>query len=138
MKSNRSEPGKKAVEAHETSSVKVDVQTIKVFERQARRLMKKHPSLKGEIQTLVEKLEGNPTCGVSIGRQCYKIRLAIASKGRGKAGGARVITYFISDESIVYLLSIYDKSERGTITDSELERIMRWSGVLYFRSILHA
>ena len=124
MKSNRSEPGKKTVAAHETSSVKVDVQTIKVFERQARRLMKKHPSLKREIQTLVEELEKNPTCGIPIGRQCYKIRLAIESKRRGRAGGARVITYFVSDEFIVYLLSIYDKSERGTISDSELAELL--------------
>ena len=124
MKLNRSEPGKKAVEAHETSFVKVDVQTIKVFERQARRLMKKHPSLKGEIQTLVDELEKNPTCGVPIGRQCYKIRLAIASKRRGRVGGGRVITYFVSDESIVYLLSIYDKAEQATITDSELAELL--------------
>ena len=80
--------------------------------------------MKGEIQTLVEELERNPTCGVPIGRQCFKIRLAIASKRRGRAGGARVITYFISDESIVYLLSIYDKSEQAAITDSELAELL--------------
>jgi hypothetical protein len=86
--------------------------------------MKKYASLKEEIRGLVEELERNPTCGTPLGHQCYKIRLAIASKGKGKAGGARVITYFVSDESIVFLLSIYDKSEKTTMTDSELTKLL--------------
>ena len=73
---------------------------------------------------LVEKLEKNPTLGTPLGHQCYKIRLAVASKGKGKSGGARVITYLVSDESIVYLISIYDKSEQVTLTDSELIELM--------------
>src|SRR5215469_1929238 len=124
MKSNRSKPEKKKAEAREPSSMKIDVQTIKVFERQARRLMKKYPSLKEEILELVETLERNPTCGTPLGHQCYKIRLAIASKGKGRAGGARVITYFISDESTIYLLSIYDKSEKVSITGAELAALL--------------
>jgi mRNA-degrading endonuclease RelE of RelBE toxin-antitoxin system len=80
--------------------------------------------LKGEILSLTEELERNPTCGVPIGRQCYKIRLAVSSKGKGRAGGARVITYFISDESVVYLLSIYDKSKQVTVTGSELTELL--------------
>jgi mRNA-degrading endonuclease RelE of RelBE toxin-antitoxin system len=95
-----------------------------MFERQARRLMKKYPSLKEEIQTFVEQLERNPTCGTPLGHQCYKVRLAIASKGRGKSGGARVITYFLSEDSVVFLLSIDDKSEQIMITDSELAELL--------------
>jgi hypothetical protein len=86
--------------------------------------MKKYSSLKEEIRILAEELERNPTCGTPLGHQCYKIRLAIASKSKGKAGGARVITYFVSDESIVFLLSIYDKSEKVTITDGELTELL--------------
>jgi mRNA-degrading endonuclease RelE of RelBE toxin-antitoxin system len=104
--------------------VKIDVRTTKVFERQARRLMKKYSSLKEEIRKLAEVLAHNPTCGTPLGHQCYKIRLAIASKGKGKAGGARIITYFVADNSIVLLLSIYDKSEKITITDKELTELL--------------
>ena len=124
MRSNKSKPEKIVVEAHENSSVNFDVRTIKKFERQARRLVKKYPTLKKEIGVLVEKLEKNPTLGTPLGHQCYKIRLAIASKGKGKSGGARVITYFVSDESIVYLLSIYDKSEQVVLTDGELTELL--------------
>ena len=124
MKSNRSKPEKTVAEAHATSSGNFDVRTIKKFERQARRLVKKYPSLKEELGTLIEKLEKNPTLGTPLGYQCYKIRLAIASKGKGKSGGARVITYFISEESIVYLLTIYDKSEHLSLSDGELTELL--------------
>jgi hypothetical protein len=66
------------------------------------------------------QLEEDPTKGTSIGNNCQKIRLAIASKGKGKSGGASVITHAIFIENIVYLLSIYDKSEIENLTDKEI------------------
>lgn len=65
---------------------------ISAFERQIKKLSKKYPSLKFEYLNLVQSLEVNPNQGTPIGRKCFKIRLAIASKGKGKSGGARIIT----------------------------------------------
>ncbi|WP_316806809.1 type II toxin-antitoxin system RelE/ParE family toxin [Pedobacter agri] len=59
-----------------------------------------------------------------IGKSCYKIRIAISSKGKGKSGGARIITHFIITDSTVYLLSIYDKSEKDNITNKELIELL--------------
>ncbi|MGA9650395.1 type II toxin-antitoxin system RelE/ParE family toxin [Pedobacter sp.] len=53
-----------------------------------------------------------------------QIRIAIASKGKGKSGGARIITNFIVTDSTVYLLSIYDKSEKDNISDKELIELL--------------
>jgi len=50
--------------------------------------------------------------------------LAIRSKGKGKSGGARVITYLISEEQEIYLLTLYDKSEMNTIEDNTLKKII--------------
>jgi len=94
------------------------------FKREAKRLKKKHASLADEIEVLGEELRTNPTKGTPIGHSCFKIRLAIKSKGKGKSGGARVITYYYLHGNTVYLLSIYDKSERVTITDSELAELL--------------
>ena len=69
---------------------------------------------------LVENLEHSPKQGTSIGRNCFKICLSIKSKGKGKSGGARVITCFVLVEKSVYLLSIYDKSMKENITDKQL------------------
>ncbi|MFN8357482.1 MAG: hypothetical protein U0Y10_23695 [Spirosomataceae bacterium] len=55
------------------------------FSREAKRLLKKYPSLAQEIADLIQELAENPVQGTSIGRDCYKIRIAIKSKGKGKS-----------------------------------------------------
>jgi len=103
-----------------------NVQSIAVFEKQTKRLLKKYPSLKFELLQLVQSLKQNPEQGTSIGKSCFKIRIAIASKGKGKRGGARVITNFIITDNTVYLLSIYDKSEKDNLSDKELEELLKY------------
>ena len=95
------------------------------FEKEIKRLVKKFPSLKKEYANLIAKLEVNPTLGTALGDNCYKIRLAIASKNKGKSGGARVITYFLIEDIAVYLLTIYDKSEQEIFSDKELKSIIK-------------
>jgi hypothetical protein len=104
--------------------VKYNVLTIAPFDRQLKRLAKKFPSLKTEFATLIEQLEENPKKGASLGNDCFKIRLAIASKGRGKSGGARVITHLYIAGETVFLLAIYNKSEQADISDSELKELL--------------
>lgn len=101
------------------------VKSIAVFERQTKRLVKKYPSLKTELLNLVVSLKEKPEQGLPIGRSCYKIRIAIASKGKGKSGGARLITNFVVIEDTVYLLTIYDKSEKENLTDKELAELLK-------------
>ncbi len=100
------------------------VKSIEVFERQAKRLIKKYPSLKAELYNLSKQLKENPNKGTAIGKSCYKIRLAIKSKGKGKSGGARVITNFMVSDDTIYLLSIYDKSNKENLTGKELLELL--------------
>lgn len=101
-----------------------NVKTIAVFEKQAKRLIKKYPSLKTELISLITKLKDNPSYGTALGKDCFKIRISIASKGKGKSGGARIITHFIISDSTVYLLSIFDKSEKENLTDIEIRELL--------------
>lgn len=101
-----------------------NVYTIAYFDKQLKRLVKKYPSLKQELAELIGTLTNHPDTGTSLGNDCYKIRLAIASKGKGKSGGARVITYITINDEAVFLLSIYDKSEQTDISDKELLRLL--------------
>jgi mRNA-degrading endonuclease RelE of RelBE toxin-antitoxin system len=101
-----------------------NVENTDYFARQFKRLARKYPSLKNELGKLISSLEKNPEQGTAIGKQCYKIRLAIASKGKGKSGGARVITHVYIVRKTVYLLSIYDKSEQANIPDSVIASII--------------
>ncbi len=94
------------------------------FEKELKRLVKKFPSLKSEFQRLIELLSQAPDSGSFIGNDCYKIRLAIGSKGKGKSGGARVISYLYVKSESVYLLSIYDKSEKADLKPNELKEMV--------------
>jgi len=102
------------------------VKTIAVFEKQAKRLIKKYTSLKKELFLLIQLLKEKPEQGTQIGKNCYKIRISIASKAKGKSGGARVITNFVVNEDTIYLLSIYDKSEKENLTDKELFELLKY------------
>jgi mRNA-degrading endonuclease RelE of RelBE toxin-antitoxin system len=94
------------------------------FEKELKRLVKKYPSLKNEFAKLIQDILENPEKGTSLGNNCFKIRIAIDSKGKGKSGGARVISYLYVASETVYLLTIYDKSEKQDITSGELKDII--------------
>lgn len=97
---------------------------VPTFKKALKKLVKKYPSLKTELAVLFETLEENPIQGTSLGKNCYKIRLAISAKGRGKSGGARIITNIIITDKTVYLLSIYDKANKENLTDKELIELL--------------
>ncbi len=101
------------------------ISSIPIFDRQAKRLAKKYPSLKSDLSLLIDSLAIKPERGKALGNNFYKVRLAITSKGKGKSGGARVITYLKVTATIVYLSAIYDKSAKSNITDIELEQIFK-------------
>jgi mRNA-degrading endonuclease RelE of RelBE toxin-antitoxin system len=88
------------------------VNTTPLFEREAKPLIKKYSSLANDLNDLIDSLAEQPIQGTALGNNCYKIRLAIKSKGKGKSGGARIITCVIAVREEVVLLSVYDKTER--------------------------
>ncbi|RPD50633.1 hypothetical protein [Paracnuella aquatica] len=98
------------------------------FKKEAKRLIKKYSSLRQELQDLAAILSVAPETGTPLGADTYKIRVAIKSKGKGKSGGARVITYVVTPEQDVYLLTIYDKSELDSLDDKTIKQIIKSLG----------
>ncbi len=94
-------------------------------DRQAKRLTRKFKSFKVELSELFDSLEIEPKQGIAFGNDCYKIRVAIKSKGKGKSGGARVVTHIIAVKKDVYLLTVFDKSEKDNISDKELQEFLK-------------
>lgn len=85
-----------------------------------------------DFANLLEALKENPEQGADLGKGLHKIRMAISSKGKGKSGGARVITLtalISKTDTDIILLTIYDKSECENLTDKELEDIIKKSGL---------
>jgi hypothetical protein len=103
-----------------------EVIAIPRFRRDIKPLAKKYPSLKTEYAALVKSLRQNPRQGTDLGNHCYKIRLGIASKGKGKSGGARVVTCIRILQHTVYLLTIFDKSDKENISNKELRELLKW------------
>ena len=116
--------------------MKVTVRITQSFRTAAKPLLKKFPSLSKDLILLEKDLLITPRLGTPLGREAYKIRLKISSKGRGKSSGSRVISLVettliglaerVSDEEItVNLLTIYDKSDVDNISDKELKDLIK-------------
>ena len=90
------------------------------FKKDFKQLFKKYRSLVDDIEQLKEELLENPFEGIPLGKDCYKIRMAISSKNQGKSGGARVVTCVKIVDEKIYLIAIFDKSDMENIGDSEL------------------
>ena len=95
------------------------------FEKELKQLAKKYPSIKKDMAALVGRLLQEPKTGTPLGNNCYKIRMAITSKGQGKSGGARIITFVQVIETTIFLLSIYDKAGMANISDKELKERLK-------------
>ena len=108
-----------------------EVITTANFEKAAKPLLKKYPSLIQEPIQLESNLQNHPFMGTLLGNNTFKVRVAIKSKGKGKSGGARVITHLELDLTIekettnIFLLTIYDKSVVEDITDKEIEKLIK-------------
>jgi mRNA-degrading endonuclease RelE of RelBE toxin-antitoxin system len=93
------------------------------FNKAAKRLSKKYPTIFNDLDKLFEDLTKNPFQGDPLGDNSYKVRMAITSKGKGKSGGARVITCVKIINDTIHLLTMYDKSEIENISDEYLNEL---------------
>ncbi len=105
-----------------------DVQTTPDWEKDFKRLKKKYKSLPDDVTVLIGQLTVTPEMGDNLGSGLYKVRLAVKSKGGGKRGGFRVITYLVRKKpkgTTIYLLTMYDKGEQENIDKDVLEKMVK-------------
>jgi mRNA-degrading endonuclease RelE of RelBE toxin-antitoxin system len=103
------------------------------FDKEVKRLSKKYHSLKADLISFKKKLLENPITGDDLGNNTRKIRMTIASKNKGKSGGARIITCHILVDVIktdIYLLTIYDKNERESISEKKIQQLKERNGLV--------
>ena len=107
----------------------VDFKYLPEFERRAKDLAKKYRSFVKDYDDFLDSLEKNPFQGTSLGMGVYKTRMAILSKGKGKSGGARVLTYNVTktapEKVVVTLLSIFDKGEMENVSDAYIKSLVK-------------
>ncbi|OOQ60494.1 type II toxin-antitoxin system RelE/ParE family toxin [Mucilaginibacter pedocola] len=106
------------------------ITTLPNFDRELKALAKKYPSIKLDLLQLINSLSDDPFQGDGLGKDCYKVRMKISSKGKGKSGGSRVITCVKVINEQITLISIYDKSEQADIADKLLQQLLKDAGLL--------
>ncbi len=108
------------------------IDTTPDFARELKQLVKRYPSMKDDYRNFIDALRKSPLMGEPLGKHLRKVRFPIASKAKGKSGGARVITHTVliaSDGADITLVTIYDKSDQANITDKELKQLMKKNGL---------
>ena len=109
-----------------------EILTTSYFDLEAKRLAKRHRSFIEDLQDFQEELLKNPYQRTELSPGIRKIRLSIDSKGRGKSGGARVITFtYLVDEKdgVVILLLLYDKADASSIKMNVVRKIIKDLGL---------
>lgn len=112
-------------------SMSFRIETSRYFDVEAKRLNKKYPSFKNDYKELLESLKERPLQGVELLPSVRKIRFSIKSKGKGKSGGARVITHNLiisENEGRIALLLLYDKNDASTVKTEVLKEILKELG----------
>jgi hypothetical protein len=109
-----------------TSSKSFKVLPTTIFIDQAKKLAKKYPQIKEDFKLLAKQLKKDPITGNdSLGKDCFKVRMDITGKPKGKSGGARVIVEVKVIDKKVYVLSVYDKGDQGNIFEQELKKALK-------------
>jgi mRNA-degrading endonuclease RelE of RelBE toxin-antitoxin system len=100
------------------------IETIPRFEKDVKKLKKKFPKIKSDLVNFVNQLLLNPKMGIDLGENIFKVRIPNSSIPTGKSGGFRIITYYKKD-SILYLVTIYSKTEQDNILTDKLKKIIK-------------
>ena len=94
------------------------------FIKNFKTLKKKYKSIKKDVLELANELEKDPTMGIDLGKNTFKIKIKNSDNNKGKSAGYRVITYCINEENEIFLITIYSKSEKENILDLELKELI--------------
>lgn len=108
----------------------MEIKVTEIFLKCAKPLAKRYRSFRQDYLALLDELEKNPQLGTDIGGGYRKVRMAIASKGKGKSGGARVITLdLVERQGCLYLIYAYDKSDADSVKLEIIKEFVRELGL---------
>lgn len=113
--------------------MKYNILTLPEFDKAFKMMLKKYPSIKKDISDFKTGLLNGKNLGVDLGGNIRKVRMQIESKGTGKRGGARIITYtmFLSVESKnIILVTMYEKGKQESIPIKEIKAILKSEGLI--------
>lgn len=105
------------------------IKPLESFKKEVKKLQKKYKLISNDLKSLQKELQTNSKAGIELGNNCYKIRVQNSSIPTGKRGGFRVVYYYIGSNGVIYLMSIYSKSELENISDEKILEILKDNGL---------
>lgn len=111
--------------------MKLNIYFTPTFSKKFKRYLKKFQSLKADLDSFLSGID--KSSAADLGGGVYKYRMSVKSKNKGKSGGFRVITFELilsEEEKDITLLTIYDKSEQASITQNQVEDILKEEGLI--------
>jgi len=103
---------------------------LETFKNDVKTLQKKYKNIFRDLNELNRTLQNNPRAGIPLGNNCFKIRLGNSSVPTGKSGGFRIIYYFLSNDRIIFLMTIFSKSDQNNISDKKIGQILNDNDLL--------
>lgn len=102
---------------------------LATFSIKLKKLAKKYKKIKIDLQDLKKELSLNPKSGIPLQYNCYKIRVSNSSIPTGKSGGFRVVYYFIDKSNNIFLMTIYSKTQKENLSETELLELLKINGL---------
>jgi len=95
------------------------------FQRRATSLISE-----GEKQGIINYLARHPLSGVIMKGTGGIRKFRWASGSKGKSGGVRVIYYFHNESMPVFLLTVFGKSQKANLSNSERNELAKFTAIL--------
>lgn len=104
----------------------MQVEFTSEFKRNIRRLLRKYPSIRVDVQAVVDRLAAGEIVGNQIpriGYTVFKVRIRNSDIKKGQRSGYRLI-YYLQTEQRIILITIYSKTEQGDISAEQIRRVI--------------
>lgn len=85
-----------------------------------------------DVAELIDYLAANPDAGDEMEGTggCRKLRFAIRGNNKGKSGGVRTITLYTGDGLPVFLIAVFGKSQKVSLSKAERNGLKKLSGLI--------
>ena len=110
-----------------SESARKEIKLTHQFSKKVKRLLKRYPRIKLDLQPIFEKLSSGEILGnriQGINARVYKLRVKNSDTQKGKSGGYRLLYWLQTEDSIV-LLDIYSKLDQEDVESGVIQNIIQ-------------
>ena len=108
------------------------IEETETFNKAVKKLKKRFKNIENDCDEFVQSIETTDNLGVDLGNGVYKVRITNSDKKSGKRAGYRLITYLKLIDNKLYLMYIYDKSDLATVSEKQIDTLIKKTTTLSY------